>query len=483
MEPWWDDAVFYEIYPRSFQDSDGDGIGDLPGITRRLEHLQWLGVDSIWLAPIYESPNADFGYDVSDHAAISPQYGTDVDFAALVDEARARGLRVILDLVASHTSIQHPWFRAHPDRYVWSDGGPPNNWVASFGGPAWSVDQASGRWYLHSFFAEQPDLDWRNPDVREAMAGVVRHWLDRGVDGFRVDAVDRLMKARDLADDPVGERPFPLPIHPEGQHLDPIHSRDDAEIGTALATLRDAAAEAPLIGEVYLPAARHGPYREHLDAIFAFDLLHAPWEADAIAAVLAAVPPGGGELAWVASNHDFSRTATRWGEGAVRAAAMLLLTLPGPAFLYQGEEIGMRDGPGGSPPLDRYGRDRFRHPMQWTPEPSGGFSAGQPWLPPTDPGERNVQSQRRDPDSVLALYRRLIAVRKRLRGPIADVRSDGGLLSYRRGERHRILLNLGAEPRPAGALGAGAREESTHAEPTSGGALKPGAGLLLRTDG
>src|SRR4051812_48301039 len=186
-EEWWRDAVIYQIYPRSFQDSDGDGLGDIPGVTARLDHLDWLGVDAIWLSPFYPSPGADLGYDVVDFTGVDPRLGTLAQVDELIEAAHARGLRVLLDLVPSHTSIEHPWFREHPERYVWADGGPPNNWRASFGGPAWARDEVTGRWYLHSFYPEQPDLDWRNPDVRTAMGEVVRFWLDRGADGFRVD--------------------------------------------------------------------------------------------------------------------------------------------------------------------------------------------------------------------------------------------------------------------------------------------------------
>lgn len=446
MSSWWEAAVVYEIYPRSFQDSDGDGVGDLRGITTRLDHLEWLGVDAIWLAPIYASPMADSGYDVSDYGQIAPELGSDEDFEALVAASHERGIRVLGDLVASHTSIEHPWFREHPDRYVWADDGPPNNWVASFGGPAWSLDERSGRWFLHSFFPEQPDLDWRNPEVRRAMQAVIRDWLGRGVDGFRIDAVDRLMKDAGLRDDPPGEEPFPLPTHPDAQMLSLVHSRDDPEIGLALAAIREAAGEAPLVGEVYLPSRRLQRYLGHLDLVFAFDLLHVPWDPHAVAAALESAAELD-QLAWVTSNHDFSRVASRWGEGNARAAALLLLTLPGCACVYQGEEIGMVDGPGASPPLDRFGRDRFRHPMQWDPEPQGGFSTGEAWLPLTDPARRSVAAQRSEPGSLLKLYRDLIALRPELNGPLSDVELTGAVLRYRR-EAHRVVINMGTEPAP-----------------------------------
>ncbi len=488
MSGWWENAVIYEIYPRSFQDSDGDGIGDLAGIEKRLDHLVELGADGLWLAPIYRSPQADFGYDVSDHTSIAPEYGTDAELDSLLEAAHGRGLRVLMDLVASHTSIEHPWFREHPDRYVLADpradGALPNNWVASFGGPTWSRDENSGRLYLHSFFAEQPDLDWRNPAVRKAMGAVVTHWLERGVDGFRIDAVDRLMKDEQLRDDPASEAPFELPVHPDGQMLELIHSRDDPGIGTALAALREAAGEAPLVGEVYLPGPRLDPYLEQLDLVFCFDLLHAPWEADALAEVLEAAA-GREQLAWVISNHDFSRAATRWGEANARAAAMLLLTLPGCAFLYQGEEIGMVDGPGSEPPLDRFGRDAFRHPMQWDGTAGGGFSEAVPWLPLADPGVRNVGEQRDDPGSMLALYRALIAARGGLAGPLTDVRANRGLLSYRRGEHHRVVLNTGEAGQSLGSvidLGRAEPALATGVEGLRDGTLGAGDGVLLRTN-
>ena len=410
-------------------------------------------MDAIWLAPIYLSPLADYGYDVSGHAAIAPEYGDLADFDALVTAAHACGIRVLMDLVVSHTSIEHPWFRAHPDRYVWSDGPePPNNWIASFGGPAWSRDEETGRLYLHSFYAEQPDLDWRNPELRAAMAEVIRFWVDRGVDGFRVDAVDRMVKDAALRDDPPGRLPFPLPVHPDQQRLDLVNSRDAPDIGIALGALRAAAGEAPLIGEVYLPSERLGPYLGDLDAVFGFDLLHAGWDADELGAALTRAPDSGA-VAWVTSNHDFPRAATRWGEENARAAAVLLLTLGGTAFVYQGEEIGMVDGPGGDPPLDRFDRDRCRHPMQWSPQSAGGFSTGKPWLPSVDPERRSVETQRDDPGSMLNLFRRLIDLRREISGVPERLQVAPGVLSFRRG-RHVISINTTGRPQVVGAAGA-----------------------------
>ena len=257
---WWQEAVVYQIYPRSFQDSDGDGVGDLPGITQRLDHLVYLGVDALWLSPIYPSPLADFGYDVSDYTGIDPQFGTLDDFDELVAAAHERGLRVLLDLVACHTSIEHPWFREHPDRYIWSPvDGPPNNWVSAFGGPAWSRDDETGRWYLHSFYPEQPDLNWRNAEVVAAMQDVVRFWLGRGVDGFRLDAIDRLVKDEQLRDDPPASKPFPLPLHPDAAPLEMRYSGNRPEAIEVLRALREAAGDALLVGELFRPVGEYAP--------------------------------------------------------------------------------------------------------------------------------------------------------------------------------------------------------------------------------
>ncbi len=454
---WWRDAVVYQVYPRSFQDSDGDGIGDLRGIASRLDHLTALGVDALWLSPIYRSPLADLGYDISDYDSIAPEYGTDADFDALVAAAHERGLRVLMDLVVSHTSTAHPWFREHPDRYIWADGAgagggdgpggeqPPNNWRSAFGGPAWSRDLSAGRWYLHSFYPEQADLDWRNPELRRAIGEMVGRWVARGVDGFRVDAVQAMVKDAQLRDDPPAERPFALPLHGDHAELEHRYSTNDPEVAMALESLRAAAGDALLVGEVYLPNAELGPYLGEggegdgsgaLDLAFGFELLHSPWEAGRLRAAIAGAPPD--RIAWVLSNHDFSRLATRLGPERAAAAAVLLLTLPGPAFIYQGDEIGMVDGPGGDPPRDRVGRDAYRHPMQWDGSPLGGFTSGdESWLPLTDPAARNVADQAARDDSLLALYRRLIALRPRL-GEFELLGTPGevpdGVLAYRRGD-------------------------------------------------
>jgi alpha-glucosidase len=451
---WWDNAVVYQVYPRSFQDSDSDGEGDLPGMCRRLSHIAKLGADAVWLSPIYPSPMADGGYDVSDYEDVDPRFGTLADADRLIADAHAHGLKVLMDVVPCHTSIEHPWFREHPDWYVWSDrDGPQNNWIASFGGRAWSRDERTGRWYLHSFYPEQPDLDWRNPAVREAMAGVLRFWAGRGVDGFRLDAIDRLLKDPWLRDDPPATGPAPLPLHPEHETLEHRYSRNAPDIGDALAALRAGADGRLLVGEVYLPSADLGPYLEHLDVAFAFELFHSRWDVASVrAAVEAALDPSGpaGRVAWVLSNHDFPRLPDRVGHGNERAAALLALTLPGTVFVYQGDEIGMANGPGGDPPVDRFGRDPFRHPMRWSDdEPHGGFTTGEPWLPATPVDGGAVDAQERDPASLLHLYRDLIALRRTLGEGIELLDAPEGVLAFRRGDDHLVALNLGSQESPA----------------------------------
>ena len=469
---WWQDAVVYQIYPRSFQDSDGDGVGDLRGIAERLDYLAWLAVDAFWLSPIYPSPLADFGYDVSDYTAVDPVFGTLDDFDSLVAAAHERGLRVLLDLVPSHTSIEHPWFREHPDRYIWSPvDGPPNNWRAAFGGSAWSRDEESGRWYLHTFYPEQPDLDWRNPEVVSAMQDVVRFWLHRGVDGFRLDAVNVIGKDADLRDDPPASGEFALPLMGESAELDHVYSGNRPETIDALRAIREAAGDAFLVGEVYLPTSECRRYLEVLDLVFAFEFLFSPWDA---ARLRAAIEPAAklGRFAWVMSNHDFDRLATRVGPENLRAAAVLLLTLPGTAFVYQGDELGQPNGPGADPPYDRAGRDGMRHPLAWNATPTGGFTTGTPWLPVLGPAERNVESQRDDASSLLSLYRRLLDLRRGLDGSFRFLDAEPGVLAYERGN-HVVAVNTTAEQREAPE---GEPILKTHVGPR----LPPHAALIVR---
>jgi alpha-glucosidase len=446
---WLPSAVVYQVYPRSFQDSDGDGIGDLAGIAARLDHVEALGADAIWLSPFYRSPDADYGYDVADHTAVDPKYGTLDNFDALVGAAHQRGLKVMLDYVPSHTSIEHPWFEQRLDFYIRRQGEePPNNWRATFGGPAWDRDPVTGGFYLHTFYPEQPDLDWRNPAVIEAMQGVLRFWRDRGADGFRLDAIQGLLKDPELRDDPPASDPFPFPLNPTYAKLDHIHSVNAPDVGEAVRAIREGAgADAALVGEVYLPAPQRGPYLYDLDAAFAFDLIFAPRQAapirDAIEGSIAAGRPG-----WVLSNHDSSRIATRWGPEAARLAAMLVLTLPGPAFLFQGDELGQPDGPGHDPPYDRAGRDPHRHPPAWDESPGAGFSTAEPWLDPVVSPDGPVSVQAGNPRSILNLYRELIALRRELHGPLRFLDAPAEALAYARGDGHVVALNLGQTPWP-----------------------------------
>jgi alpha-glucosidase len=453
---WWQDALIYQIYPRSFQDSNGDGVGDLPGITSRLDHIQRLGASAIWLSPFYPSPNADFGYDVSDYTDVDPAYGDLDDFEQLVTAARERNLRVLLDFVPAHTSIEHPWFRAHPEFYFWSDE-PPNNWLATFGGSAWARDPETGRYYLHSFFPEQADLNWRNPAVRAEMTKALSTWRGRGADGFRLDAVDRVLKDAELRDDPPATDPFPLPLHEEYARLSHVYSGNVPDIGLALEAMRAAVGDALLIGEAYLPTAALDPYLDTLDVVFAFEPMNAGPDADRLKQAITTAHATG-KIGWVLSNHDFTRFATRFGPDA-RAATLLFLALPGPAFIFQGDEIGMPDGPGTEPPLDRHDRDRFRHPMQWDASAKGGFTSGTPWLPLVDPETRNVAAQEADPGSPLQLVRRMAQLRGELGPELRFVDSPPHTLVLERGG-HLVAVNLGdhaAQVKRPGTLVAEAR--------------------------
>jgi alpha-glucosidase len=439
---WWRNAVIYQIYPRSFQDSNGDGIGDLPGIVSRLDHVKRLGADAIWLSPFYPSPNADFGYDVADYTDVDPAYGTLDDFDALIAAAREREFKLLVDFVPAHTSIEHPWFRNRPDFYFWAQE-PRNNWRAAFGGSAWEKDPVTGLYYLHSFFPEQADLNWRNPDVRAEMAKALKFWSNRGVDGFRIDAIDRLMKDAELRDEPPASGPPALPLHEEHAVLEHIYSGNVPDIGIGLEAIRDAVGEAFLVGEAYLPTAQLAPYLESLDIAFAFEAMNAGPDPDRLRTTIEAANETG-KIGWVLSNHDFDRFASRFGENA-RAACLLFLSLPGPAFIFQGDELGMTNGPGAQPPKDRAGRDRFRHPMQWDDSPSGGFTTGTPWLAPIDPEQRNVAQQQKDPQSTLALFWRLIRTRQTLGPELRFLHAPPRTLVFERGG-HQIAVNFGDEP-------------------------------------
>ena len=486
---WWQRGMVYQVYPRSFQDSNGDGIGDLPGLLARLDHLVELGVDAVWISPIYPSPMADFGYDVSDHVDIHPVFGSLADFDRLVAAAHRRGLKVILDYVPNHTSDRHSWFvesrssRHSPKRdwFIWSDpkpdGGPPNNWLSEFGGSAWQWDRATGQYYYHAYLKEQPDLNWRNPEVRAAMLDVLRFWLDRGVDGFRVDAIHHLIEDEHLRDNPPN--PDWRPGMSPARRLVRAHTMDQPEVHEAIVEMRrvaDAyAGDRVLIGEAYLPIDRlmayYGADLSGFHLPFNFHLISTPWQAEAIAALVetyeAALPKGGWPN-WVLGNHDRPPVATRLGPSQARVAAMLLLTLRGTPTIYQGEEIGMADVP--IPPdlvQDPWeknvpglglGRDPERTPMQWDASSNAGFTTGEPWLPiAADYRAVNVAAQAADPRSMLSLYRALIALRRAEAalsvGDYVPVPVRDDVLAYERrhaGRRVLVALNMGGSPRVLG---------------------------------
>jgi glycosidase len=468
---WWQTAVVYQIYPRSFKDTTGNGVGDLQGVIEEMDYLSdTLGVDAFWLSPFYPSPMADFGYDVSDYRDVHPLFGDLATFDRLVARAHESGLKVIIDFVPNHTSDQHSWFiesrssRENPRRdwYVWRDpkpdGSPPNNWLSVFGGSAWELDDRTGQYYLHSFLKEQPELDWRNPVVREALKEVMRFWLDRNVDGFRIDTVLFLMKDPAERDNPpnVGG---PRHLHkPLGAYDAQVHEHDQGH---------------PDVHQVFREVRASD--LDELNMPTNFGLLEAPWTAMGVRRVVdgveAAVPHG----AWpnyVLGSHDDPRLATRLGGHGSRQAAVLLLTLRGSPTLYCGDELGMRDAE--IPPEKRQdpwsltepslGRDGCRTPMRWSADPGAGFtSADEPWLPVGDDyAERNVRSQLVDPGSHLNLYRRLLALRRDLAAlrtgsyrPLDPVPRECFAFERAQGtERVLVAINFSptraALPRPAG---------------------------------
>ena len=496
--PWWQEGVLYQIYPRSYQDSDGDGVGDLKGIRRRLDHLEWLGVDGIWLNPTFPSPNADWGYDVADYRGVHPALGTMEDLDDLIAAAGERGIRVLLDLVPNHTSIAHPWFRERPDFYVWSDD-PPNNWRSQFGGSAWTRDPQTGRHYLHNFLPDQPDLDWWNEQVREEFDDILRFWFDRGVAGFRIDVCHAIVKDRDLRDDPAATEADHREYQTKGWR--PVFSMNRPEVHDVLRRWRRVADEsdAVLVGETYVLELEqlipfYGNGSDELHLAFNFLFVHEPFEADRLRAIvehLEAHLPEAAWPVWTGSNHDAGRLTTRWCEddpALARCALMMLLTLRGTPFLYAGDEIGLPDVR--VPPereLDPAPgrRDDCRTPMQWADEPGGGFTTGEPWLPLGDTAACNVASQREDPASTLHLVRDLIALRRRepgLRtGAYRSLPASEGVWGYARGDKHAVALNLGREPARlelAGTVIIGT-DRSRDGEPVERLELRGAEGVLL----
>ena len=480
--PWWQSATIYQVYPRSFQDTDGDGVGDLRGITSRLPYLAELGVNAIWLSPIFRSPMKDFGYDVSNYVEVDPLFGTMSDFDKLLEAAHKQDLRLLLDFVPNHTSDRHPWFvesrssRRNPKRdwYLWHDpapdGGPPNNWLSEFGGSAWQLDNATGQYYYHAFLSEQPDLNWRNPEVVRAMHDIMRFWLRKGVDGFRVDVIWHLIKDAQFRDNPVN--PHYTADKPLSQRLVPLYTTDLPEVHAVIRGLRkvvDEFSERLLIGEIYLPLNRlvayYGSDLKETHLPFNFSLLETRWHAREIAELIDSYEtalPEGGWPNWVLGNHDRPRIATRVGSAQTRVAAMLLLTLRGTPTIYYGDEIGLaqvsippdriRDPLQKNVPGLNLGRDGARTPMQWSTKPYAGFSESEPWLPlAVDWPARNVEFLREDNSSIYGLYRRLIHTRRRSealrRGSYHPIASEGDVLQYVRAfgsERILIALNLGA---------------------------------------
>jgi len=443
--PWQRRVAVYQIYPRSFKDTDGDGVGDLRGVIEKLDYLKDLGIGAIWLSPVYTSPMVDFGHDVEDYMAIDPRFGTMEDFETMVHEAHERDIHVLMDFVPNHSSDQHVWFsesratKDNPKRdwYIWADpkpdGSPPNNWISVFGGPSWTLDPATNQYYLHTFLKEQPDLNWRNPNVREAMQGVLDFWIHKGVDGFRTDAVYHLFKDEAFRDEPINPNYVPgrddpynelLHIHTQGRdevfEVVKMFAELMAEHDDHLYMMLEAYLGVPGIVRFYEACRGHG-----LVVPFNFNLLSMPWNARAYQRFIdgfeSALDPADWPN-WVLGNHDRSRVATRLGEDRARLAALLLLTLRGMPIIYYGDEIGMTDVTiplrlvqdpfEKNEPGFGLGRDPERTPMQWDSSPNAGFSKGAPWLPVAKHYEKqNVEQERKDPASMLSLYTRLLHLR------------------------------------------------------------------------
>jgi alpha-glucosidase len=476
MRPaWWKTATVYQVYPRSFADSNGDGVGDLRGVLQRLDYLEWLGIDAIWLCPIYPSPMADFGYDITDYQNIDPLFGTLADFDELIRECRKRQIRLILDLVPNHTSIAHPWFgqaagcrkSTYRDWYIWRDpkpdGSPPNNWRCVTGGPAWSLDTKSNQYFLHSFLPCQPDLNWRNPEVREAFFNVMRFWLDRDVDGFRIDMLDFLAKDPQCSDEPDANYTFANATKHSNHH-------DVFEIARQIQSVVAAYPDRVTIGEVNpfmdVPGVvRYYGSGDLINLPFNFGLLRTPWTSENIQDFIQRYESHLPDHAWpnyTLGNHDTPRLASRIPRGELPLAAVLLLTLRGTPFLYYGDELGLENvqipAEAVRDPWEKVepgrGRDGERTPMPWTNSEFAGFSGRQPWLPIGFVNrELNVCDLKEDQGSLLHLYRNLIQIRKRrlalVLGTLELVNcGQAGLVAFRRRfdqECLLVALNLGNE--------------------------------------
>lgn len=476
---WWQKEIVYQVYPRSFQDSNGDGVGDIRGIIQRLDYLKGLGIGAIWISPFYPSPMADFGYDISDYQGIHPLFGDLNDFEELVREIHNRGMKLILDLVPNHSSDQHPWFieskssRDNPKRdwYIWKDpapdGGVPNNWLAVFGGSAWEWDENTKQYYYHAFLKEQPDLNWRNPEVQDAMLNVMRFWLEKGVDGFRVDVMWHMIKDAQLRDNP------PNPDYKDSmatyERLIPAYSTDQPETHEVVKMMRkvmDEYDDRLLIGEIYLDVHRlvkyYGDENDESHLPFNFLLINKPWNVPTIRSIIdeyeGALPQGAWPN-WVLGNHDNSRIASRIGKEQARVAGMLLLTLRGTPTIYYGDEIGMinvpipkdeiQDPQGLNMPDKNLSRDPERTPMQWDGSQNAGFTSGKPWLRIADDFKRvNVAGQEKDEDSTLNFFKRIIALRQREAAlhigdyVPASTDNDNVLAFYRQADEKKFLVVL-----------------------------------------
>jgi alpha-glucosidase len=478
---WWQKSIVYEVYVRSFMDSNGDGIGDLQGILSKLDYLLWLGIKAIWLTPVYPSPMKDFGYDVADYKGIHPQYGTMQDFDELLKAVHDRDMKLIMDLVPNHTSDEHPWFLAsrsskdNPRRnwYIWHDakpdGTPPNNWISVFGGSAWEWDAHTQQYYLHSFLKGQPDLNFRNKEVQEAVFEVMRFWLDKGIDGFRVDSIAHLIKDNLLRDNPYN--PDYNPGMPVSQQMVQLFSTNRPEVHDVIDSMREVLNEYKdkvMIGELYLSVSGitsyYGRNNKGVQLPANFQLITDSWKAQRLSVVIAkseALVPQSAWPHWAMGNHDQPRVISRIGRSLAKVAALLLLTLRGTPTMYYGDEIGMhnvnipvgemKDPQGLMEPEKNFSRDPQRTPMQWSSEVQAGFTSGKPWLPvAANYTVINVATEQQDDDSLLMLYQRLISLRRKepslSTGEYFPLFANEEMLAYIRqqegADRFLIVLNI-----------------------------------------